>query len=184
MRGATRYLSIGLSSCHDFNPRSSCEERLYSNRLLYDSRVISIHAPHARSDLSIFLNNMLLCQFQSTLLMRGATGQKTVDVAYFDISIHAPHARSDDYKHCQCGQQCISIHAPHARSDKIIQRFAHFMFNFNPRSSCEERLQLSQSAFACSIFQSTLLMRGATCQYLELHRLLHFNPRSSCEERL
>ena len=80
--------------------------------------------------------------------------------------------------------------------------------NFNPRSSCEERpiamgshqpgIQISihapharsdsySSARSLSdwIFQSTLLMRGAT-SWLHTVRTLptHFNPRSSCEERL
>ena len=34
---------------------------------------ISIHAPHARSDDDEWAAVMILCEFQSTLLMRGAT---------------------------------------------------------------------------------------------------------------
>ena len=78
-----------------FNPRSSCEERLASVRQDYADLQISIHAPHARSDgfaachgvkLEYF-NPRSSCEerpvgektfrreyeFQSTLLMRGAT---------------------------------------------------------------------------------------------------------------
>ena len=80
--------------------------------------------------------------------------------------------------------------------------------NFNPRSSCEERRAKLHSQFAAGMtFQSTLLMRGATCR-LEIDAIfdsisihapharsdtplrisiwnirLYFNPRSSCEER-
>ena len=81
---------------HNFNPRSSCEER----RL------------HRLEPSGCFA-------FQSTLLMRGATLQpRTFEQAAYSISIHAPHARSDS---CAAWgaqlRQCISIHAPHARSD-------------------------------------------------------------------
>ena len=37
----------------------------------------------------------------------------------------------------------ISIHAPHARSDKPLPIYIFLPRNFNPRSSCEERLQLA-----------------------------------------
>ena len=56
---------------YNFNPRSSCEERLYSVVVIDELR-ISIHAPHARSDLPL-------------------PAEPLAD----DISIHAPHARSD-----------------------------------------------------------------------------------------
>ena len=59
---------------------------------------------------------------------------------YF-ISIHAPHARSD---HAQLSSilnyAMISIHAPHARSDSRLDICGPAHANFNPRSSCEERL--------------------------------------------
>ena len=103
-------------------------------------------------------------QFQSTLLMRGAT-------------------LVSDCREC-------------------------FMFYFNPRSSCEERLSGINGVVTAIAFQSTLLMRGATRDELEamdeitlfqstllmrgatLQRQVQalvvrdFNPRSSCEERL
>ena len=56
----------------------------------------------------------------------------------------------------------ISIHAPHARSDHSFTSF-HVML---------------------SVFQSTLLMRGATILFRPSRpSFCHFNPRSSCEER-
>ena len=100
---------------------------------------ISIHAPHARSDdIQTFNGNH--GTFQSTLLMRGATGILSDTVDALRISIHAPHARSDCINHNSHANALISIHAPHARSNPT--RTALVLF---PR-----------------LFQSTLLMRGAT----------------------
>ena len=57
----------------------------------------------------------------------------------------------------------ISIHAPHARSDRHVRpRRLHIRRHFNPRSSCEERLEHKLVTFGKCSFQSTLLMRGAT----------------------
>ena len=78
----------------NFNPRSSCEERLedlYADVLVNN---ISIHAPHARSDNIADQHAFILV-----------------------ISIHAPHARSDGGGGVGCLFAIISIHAPHARSD-------------------------------------------------------------------
>ena len=145
---------------------------------------ISIHAPHARSDDGDGQAGGT-AKFQSTLLMRGATKgfcHRGRDVA---ISIHAPHARSDVRKRCiEVAPLDISIHAPHARSDAMSSMLSAFSI----------------------LFQSTLLMRGATPTHGRLHyhrpisihapharsdrrccrcytRRLYFNPRSSCEER-
>ena len=59
-----------------------------------------------------------ISQFQSTLLMRGATLPPAVQLERYLISIHAPHARSDlPVVLADVGSCAISIHAPHARSD-------------------------------------------------------------------
>ena len=100
-----------------FNPRSSCEERRGSLPDMPELKTISIHAPHARSDRhsgrtsrpSWYFNPRSSCEerrgrgcesfcyraFQSTLLMRGATGNTSSSDGVGNISIHAPHARSD-----------------------------------------------------------------------------------------
>ena len=84
---------------------------------------------------------LLLARFQSTLLMRGATSKVKAITNSSNISIHAPHARSDDDPSgILLESVIISIHAPHARSDAI-----------SPPAWKMNR-----------IFQSTLLMRGAT----------------------
>ena len=108
---------------------------------LSSASAISIHAPHARSDMTLLSNQLarplfqstllmrgatrttvlariLHTSFQSTLLMRGATTYRLPNRAYLSrISIHAPHARSDSAMLSRYTQYSISIHAPHARSD-------------------------------------------------------------------
>ena len=59
------------------------------------ARRISIHAPHARSDKRQTERAEWAEKFQSTLLMRGATLHASRGDERDDISIHAPHARSD-----------------------------------------------------------------------------------------
>ena len=102
---------------------------------------ISIHAPLARRDLARLFLVPPIVQFQSTRLLRGATFHLAdVDVDS-GISIHAPLARRD-FCECSCRPAFyISIHAPLARRDIMIF------------SSC---------LLACA-FQSTRLLRGATC---------------------
>ena len=119
MRGATRCRSRARQSAN-FNPRSSCEERLLLIATLPDGT-----------------------RFQSTLLMRGATTMGYVSKVRKDISIHAPHARSDPALFAVLAKFVgISIHAPHARSDSFDTGMMSPYVNFNPRSSCEERPQV------------------------------------------
>ena len=128
-----------LVQCGYFNPRSSCEERQQDHDFFQDA-AISIHAPHARSD----------CE--QLFIARIA-----------DISIHAPHARSDihAFRNVAC-RGWISIHAPHARSDITLRHTPDRERHFNPRSSCEERPLFRWLHLIDFLFQSTLLMRGAT----------------------
>ena len=123
--------------------------------------------------------------FQSTLLMRGATVDASVQITVYLISIHAPHARSDvnlvgpadcrvisiHAPHARSDPPRlpsvayglnISIHAPHARSDHWQMHFLHLLPQF--QSTLLMRGATSRTAlFALRIpFQSTLLMRGAT----------------------
>ena len=101
-------------------------------------------------------------QFQSTLLMRGATDDisaKELEVVFQSTLLMRGATASSGW--CVAGN------------------------DFNPRSSCEERHGLR---CACvierDIFQSTLLMRGATEHVsVSLYNESNFNPRSSCEER-
>ena len=115
MRGATIGRHLSASSCWNFNPRSSCEERLAVQRV--DAVLhISIHAPHARSDV-----------------------EGPVPLVVLGISIHAPHARSDlteDAIKTAYGFQSTLLMRGATRRRRTLTRSAR---NFNPRSSCEER---------------------------------------------
>ena len=115
--------------------------------------------------------------------MRGATLYVVVRLCYRDFNPRSSceERRTPSFVSLQRG---ISIHAPHARSDHI-----HLTFRLT-----------------CILFQSTLLMRGATsqikevpvCIFISIHApharsdtsphfckpyRSDFNPRSSCEER-
>ena len=195
-RGDTRYFNP-RSSCEErrlsalydlqpayFNPRSSCEERHDVLCAAIVVLAISIHAPHARSDISSRRMHQRRRQFQSTLLMRGATRHTAFVNLFKVISIHAPHARSDGSlgRRRRCNR--ISIHAPHARSDADTrEQFRHDNISIHaPHARSDMPFALSDSPF--SLFQSTLLMRGATSAAIRARTSrAHFNPRSSCEER-
>ncbi len=115
MRGATVSSQIGIDNLINFNPRSPCGERP-SGLTFGGAIIISIHAPHAGSDVeqavykilntisihaphagsdNIFQNVFGIIQFQSTLPMRGATKWSGNMEICGRISIHAPHAGSD-----------------------------------------------------------------------------------------
>ena len=105
------------------------------------SKYISIHAPHARSDLP----------------------PACAANPHQHISIHAPHARSDlrgEDEDIVTSE--ISIHAPHARSDMMRRPVMAAFYIF--QSTLLMRGATAQMAVSTisSIFQSTLLMRGAT----------------------
>ena len=102
--------------------------------------VISIHSPHVRRDGSQDEQHTQDTSFQSTLLMWGETCVLVPCVRISVISIHSPHVRRDLTTHC--------------RGSKVT--------NFNPLSSCEERLLLTINVVILILFQSTLLMWGET----------------------
>ena len=114
---------------------------LQNTGLLHDLLIISIHAPHARSDrkrcgkriLKLYFNPRSSCEER-------LSGRSTI-WSTLVISIHAPHARSDSRACITTAAQKISIHAPHARSDSATSGRLSMMRYFNPRSSCEERQQ-------------------------------------------
>ena len=141
MRGATATVVNPDVGVLYFNPRSSCEERRQCGHGCWCQADISIHAPHARSDSF----HRVDYRRQSYFNPRSSCEERP---ATLDVT---PIVKR------------ISIHAPHARSDKGIQSFVNYPEDFNPRSSCEERrLKCDISKFYPSVFQSTLLMRGAT----------------------
>ena len=145
-----------MPSTTHFNPRSSCEERpdtcLSSIKVVKfqstlrpsphpsQSRTISIHAPHARSDVVSEIIFIARPQFQSTLLMRGATQVLAIDDCLVTISIHAPHARSDLMT--AKNMSLLIFQSTLLMRGATSAFLSHDLrpFHFNPRSSCEERL--------------------------------------------
>ena len=124
--------------------------------------IVSIHAPHARGDCLACADAYEPSWFQSTPLMRGATD-----------SLAGMSSRIT-----------VSIHAPHARGDLLSFSLLSNPFRFNPRPSCEGRLPRYGTCVQPSGFQSTPLMRGATCPpSRERTADASFNPRPSCEGR-
>ena len=206
MRGATRQDLDGLPRRYHFNPRSSCEERhgghtttaavLYFNprssceerrglcRGTWHEEGISIHAPHARSDLMLLHSLIHRPHFNPRSSCEERQRELVCSCRYPHISIHTPHARSDSGPSHGCGNTTISIHAPHARSDgmargdgKRLRISIHA-----PHARSDPVRQLPHSA--STSFQSTLLMRGATSSTCDRCAIsIYFNPRSSCEER-
>ena len=191
-----------------FNPRTSCEVRLYD---VYDDRFclqISIHAPRVR------------CDRHGHIL--SARGQ---------ISIHAPRVRCDqssllifclllDFNprtSCEVRPPrkflvlwfyCISIHAPRVRCDRWMPDPELQLSYFNPRTSCEVRLpfppvplhmmniSIHAPRVRCDIdqlkktlqenlFQSTHLVWGATlCLVIKNHDKISISihaPRVRCD---
>ena len=149
----------------------------------YFDTLISIHAPHARSDRRSRWLTTSQSAFQSTLLMRGATYALTVRAPGEQISIHAPHARSDAAARDRNAVLHISIHAPHARSDMMSTRSARTSSNFNPRSSCEERRRNLQAASPTRHFNPRSSCEERPGDANAHKMVIYFNPRSSCEER-
>ena len=118
MRGATRRTISSRSSRRwHFNPRSSCEERPAD--AAERAGVMNFNPRSSCEERRLPAHNLFrFPEFQSTLLMRGATRHRFPLRTVLCISIHAPHARSDDdVVRDAVALNRISIHAPHARSD-------------------------------------------------------------------
>ena len=139
MRGATASTTPIWHGKRDFNPRSSCEERRYAIRHNdgFDDHFNPRSSCEERRGTSSYRWSRFDFNPRSSCEERLEEMREREQQDF--ISIHAPHARSDCRRPAIPGRSFISIHAPHARSDLSLQLSA--------------RLPL---------FQSTLLMRGAT----------------------
>ena len=192
----------------DFNPRSSCEERLVENRVGLGLRDISIHAPHARSD-SPYPSHLVppARKFQSTLLMRGATRrfhQLLVRAILFQSTLlmrgatGSPSSMAGGTRNFNPRSSC--------EERPSWPRGVPGHHYFNPRSSCEERLSFAKESKA--ILEISIHAPHARSDWtafpidiedsISIHApharsdrepaYIHvggrnFNPRSSCEER-
>ena len=134
----------------NFNPHSPCGERLDFLLLFFLLFSISIHTPHAGSDI-----------------------HNTKEVLYYEISIHTPHAGSDfHFPFHVSGNSCISIHTPHAGSDQFIGIcFLCLFISIHTPHAGSDLMALSKNG-CLLLFQSTLPMRGATVFFEFLSRLI------------
>ena len=124
---------------------------------------ISIHAPHARSDIVDARVDIVKSRFQSTLLMRGATNTfAMVGAIVMDFN---PRSSCEERPVSWSRSLLILYFNPRSSCEERRCRGRRCARNpyFNPRSSCEERRALKPELMTGAVtFQSTLLMRGAT----------------------
>ena len=145
-----------------FYPRSPCGERHDTYVIMEATKVISIHALLAESDLWYPLRQWGATPFLSTLSLRRATTEMRVAVDDIKISIHALLAESDP------------MTGPPKR------RIGTFLSTLSLRRATP--LDFIQQSNI--IFLSTLSLRRATVtQSIVLVRFRHFYPRSPCGER-
>ena len=168
---------------------------------------ISIHAPHARSDSSVSSNTnsnrnfnprssceerpalsswwRLIAQFQSTLLMRGATlsprSRPPAPLPFQSTLL----MRGATLRRCPNRTQSHHFNPRSSCEERPAVFLDLFLdvVNFNPRSSCEERRHFPESLAARRYFnpRSSCEERPMLCT--ASRRCANFNPRSSCEER-
>ncbi len=140
IRGATLCCKCDAPALPDFNPRSSYEERPEETLDCIPNLLISIHAPHTRSDAPDYavtdpdpkFQSTLLIRgatsssisnltpvfvFQSTLLIRGATAGSTHLVSHLRFQSTLLIRGATGTNLYRLVPDCISIHAPHTRSD-------------------------------------------------------------------
>ena len=108
-----------MTRMEHFNPRSSCEERLFEYlRAIAHHVCISIHAPHARSDLPVSVRKYLVLNFNPRSSCEERPAQP------------APSLRIS--RHFNPRSSC---------EERLVVDICEEpgKIDFNPRSSCEER---------------------------------------------
>ena len=161
MRGATIFSTRSAHWRTHFNPRSSCEERLVEAAMMRDASMISIHAPHARSD---------ACQPGKDYSQVGFNPRSSCEERL--CRRHAGTAGSDFNPRSSC-------------EERLIGRWCNERcLHFNPRSSCEERRQPAAMSCVARHFnpRSSCEERPSGVRGVSWSQA-NFNPRSSCEER-
>ena len=101
--------------------------------------VVSIHAPHVGSDLSLLVGSMV-GMFQSTLPTWGAT--VIVNHNWFSCALFQSTLPTWGATQCSCVcylSGAVSIHAPHVGSDTTSANRILIICCFNPRSPRGER---------------------------------------------
>ena len=139
MKGATVTCPNQFRSRPCFNPRTheGCD---FGNRLVPGRSVVSIHAP-----------------------MKGATRDRSQKDDIRRVSIHAPLARCDFiFDHPFPGLSMFQSTHLLRGATRYFLRDGGPSSRFNPRTSCEVRLNVNINRASAPEFQSTHLLRGAT----------------------
>ena len=194
MRGATAVYDwcqrAGLISIHAPHARSDSAAQPPRRRLRFQSTLlmrgatrrlcsskagekqISIHAPHARSDFHL----VPLVPARDDFNPRSSCEERP-------HSCRLPSSLSDFNPRSSCEERLCHRHMMPARIQYFnprssceerlaLRQHTCFCIHFNPRSSCEERLKPPRMTLNNILFQSTLLMRGATiCRELEQYKV-------------
>ena len=145
--------------------------------------LISIHAPHAGSDLSGPWPESRAPGFQSTLPMRGATPTCKHKYEEAEFQSTLPMRGATQRLNNICIVDSISIHAPHAGSDRKDPDYVKKNGDFNPRSPCGERLDLSLAIVDNNDFNPRSPCGERQLCQMFVKSPLDFNPRSPCGER-
>ena len=144
MRGATRLINdrhfFRLISIHA--PHAGCDFSVFNT--LSKDKGISIHAPHAGCDFEDAHTAELFTLFQSTHPMRGATPIIQRLRKRRTISIHAPHAGCDNSACWRHATQSIfqSTHPMRGATSGATPRSSSCP-HFNPRTPCGVRRELA-----------------------------------------
>ena len=128
-----------------FNPRSPCGERQLNAFDAWLTYHISIHAPHAGSDLRRQPANLVCVDFNP----RSPCGERRCkSVARIRPGYFNPRSPCGERLQGAVAEKAlilISIHAPHAGSDNVSKGQRLLVEDFNPRSPCGERQNYSVS---------------------------------------
>ena len=183
LRGATAGIWRYQLVVPYFNPRTSYEVRRPGFRYVAPTQEFqSTHLLRGATRSSNLMGRSR--RFQSTHLLRGATIYRKYVALFQAISIHAPLTRCDVKSSRLRQRTFISIHAPLTRCDTRTLRRVTSIEYFNPRTSYEVRLKVSNSDIPSETFQSTHLLRGATqSPHDSGNHIVDFNPRTSYEVR-
>ena len=195
LAGCDRKPNSTLPYSLDFNPRTPCGVRLRAVQHREHGRAISIHAPLAGCDrrrdrnvgYRLYFNPRTPCgvrlmanelpngplPFQSTHPLRGATLKNLHLQKVIMISIHAPLAGCDGAIASPRVPSGIfqSTHPLRGATQDYDLTVGKFI-DFNPRTPCGVRRELSIFASWSFVFQSTHPLRGATLVVADLAALV------------
>ena len=134
-------------------------------RALPRGRPISIHAPRTGSD-ALTLSRAATATISIHAPRTGSDVVRVVPVHRAgDFNPRSPYGERPGQQRKRAGKDRISIHAPRTGSDRRHDLTGTNSRDFNPRSPYGERLRVGKVKFVCFLFQSTLPVRGATCDF-------------------